>query len=285
MKIINEGLSPALHDAIVRYNAQYSRTGYLSTTSCLNPPRKNILEKRHGDNIVITSSSLIDSFIGGSCHAAVDGAHPEGIHEKEFVTEICGVLFSGRPDIIVGDSIGDWKFTKVWSYIYSGGMKDEWHWQGNINSWLARLGGFKVGWSWFELVFLDWSREEARRNGDYPQSRVLRVSPEPISDEEVRKFVTERVELHLAAEELPDDRLPRCTPKEQWARPDVFAVMREGQKRAVKLYDLEIDAKKAAHGQPGLSVVHRPGKRVRCETYCPASQVCNQYKEEASDAA
>lgn len=287
MQIINDNLSEPLYQAILRWQKSYQRSGYLSTTSCLQPPRITHLEKRHDERIIVTASSLLDAFIGGACHAAIDGADDKAIHEEEYTTTIEGKLFSGRPDIIRHEcdclEVGDFKFTKTGSYTRTEGLgKNEWKWQANINAWLARISGLDVRKSWVELIFTDWKRMEAARDYSYPR-RVVRLYPEMLPDEEVRQFVQQRVRLHLDTEALPDGDLPRCTSEEQWAIGDTWAVMKDGGARAIKggVCDSEEEAKKLLRAQGGGHFIqHRIGKRIRCEDYCNAKDFCNQYVEE-----
>ncbi len=67
-----------------------------------------------------------------------------------------------------------------------------------------------------------------------------------------------------------------CTPEEWWERPTRFAVMKRGQKRAVRLYDTREEAEDNAT-KAGLYVEERPGSSVRCESYCRVASFCPQY--------
>ena len=52
--------------------------------------------------------------------------------------------------------------------------------------------------------------------------------------------------------------------------------MKPGRKSALSVHDTEADAWKAM--KDGLTVEKRPGKSVRCESYCPVSDFCSFYK-------
>lgn len=284
MQIVNDGLSEPLYQAILRWQAKYERSGYLSTTSCLKPPRMRVLETRYDAKVVVIASTLLDAFVGSAVHAAIEGAEQDAIHEEEFITEIGGIKFSGRPDVIRSDvslELGDFKTTKVSAYIFGGAkLKTEYSWQANINSWLARLHGYDVKQAWVEHIFLDWNRMEAKRDRTYPP-HALRLYPTLLPDAEVRSFVEERVRLHLDADGRSDNDLPHCTIEEQWARADAWAVMKDGGARATKVCDSELEAKRLLREKGSqYSIEFRPGFKTRCETYCNAKPFCNQYMDE-----
>lgn len=284
MQIINDNLSEPLYRAIVRWHGQYERSGYLSTTSCLKPPRMRVLETRYDAKIIIAASTLLDPFVGSAVHAAIDGADGDAMHEEEFVTDICGIKFSGRPDVIRSDvqlELGDFKATRVSAYIFGGSkLKTEYEWQANINSWLARMHGYGIKQAWVEHIFLDWNRMEAKRDRLYPP-HALRLYPTLLPDAEVRSFVEERVRLHLDADTRPDNDLPHCTIEEQWARADAWAVMKDGAARATRVFEDQLEAKKMLRDKgAGYSIEFRPGFKTRCESFCNAKPFCNQYIEE-----
>ena len=98
-----------------------------------------------------------------------------------------------------------------------------------------------------------------------PETLVVIVFPE-----EQDAFIEERVRLHQAA--LVE--LPECSEEDRWARPNKYAVMKPGGKRAVKLYDTAREAGAALRGDQ--YVEERIGESVRCQSYCPALNWCEQ---------
>jgi hypothetical protein len=63
-----------------------------------------------------------------------------------------------------------------------------------------------------------------------------------------------------------------------WERPSKFAVMKKGQKKAVKLCDTEWNAEEYIGDNKGLYIELRPGERTRCKSYCIVQNHCPQYK-------
>ncbi len=57
---------------------------------------------------------------------------------------------------------------------------------------------------------------------------------------------------------------------------DMLQQMKKGGKRAVKLYDTELEAQSHAAQDKSLFVETRPGQSVRCEAYCRVAAFCSQ---------
>lgn len=286
--LVNDGLSPALYAAVKRTREEYTRTGYLSTTSCIDSPRIRVLTQRHDNEIVIPASRLLPSLIGTAVHREIERMPTtfeiDGIaQEKEFVIEIGGIKFSGRPDwySLHDEEVGDEKTTSVWTYTFNPEGKSEHLRQVDINGYLIRRYGFPCKRAWIELIFLDWKRSSATRDQKYPKpSEIIRVDA-LTPDAEVKRFIEERVALHLAADAMKDNELPPCTAEEQWKKPSGFAVHRVGLKKAVRVFETEEEAQVLAKeiGRTA-SIEERTGERTRCEWYCDVQQFCNQYREE-----
>jgi len=123
---------------------------------------------------------------------------------------------------------------------------------------------------------------------DYPQSQVVSVDIPLWTLEEQGSFVHDRVKLHQQAKKLVDngEAPPYCNNQERWLRDETWALMKEGRKSAIKLYDNEEEAKRCATELGGTSgithrVEHRAGNPVRCAgNYCMVANWCRQYQEE-----
>ena len=82
-------------------------------------------------------------------------------------------------------------------------------------------------------------------------------------------YLLERVKAHQEAEPPP------CTDEERWKTETVWALMKEGRKSAVKLYDNPDEAQDAAEkAGKNHSVVCRQGEYRRCANYCNVSHAC-----------
>ena len=99
------------------------------------------------------------------------------------------------------------------------------------------------------------------------------------TEEKCEFYLDERIRLHQAARV----ELPLCTPEERWATADSWALLKEGRKTAVRLFDKEADAQAALQAAGAKHTVeHRPGRNVRCESYCSAAPFCDQYQATVS---
>jgi hypothetical protein len=97
-------------------------------------------------------------------------------------------------------------------------------------------------------------------------------------------FVRGRVIIHKEAKEALDrnDFRGICTETERWTRGEAWALMKEGRKGAIKLYDIADDALAAAQAKgDGFYVEHRDGEPIRCAgDYCRVSRWCKQWRSD-----
>jgi hypothetical protein len=127
-------------------------------------------------------------------------------------------------------------------------------------------------------------RKQAELKPDYPQSQIAVVDIPVWTLEEQEAFIEGRVLLHQAAQKAVDSGEPLvyCTDEERWVRGETWALMKEGRKSAVKLYDNEAEANEACtQSGSGHYIDHRRGSAVRCSgNFCLVSNFCRQWQEE-----
>lgn len=263
-------LPQAIVDAIS--NDPYTRgTSDISVTQLIGPARKVALEITHADEITEDASDRIWSLMGQSIHAILERANRKGIAERRLSIEIEGWKISGGMDLYDEDgTLTDYKTTSA--YAVKDGGKDEWEKQLNVYAEILRANGSQVKALKVVALLRDWSKMEAKRNPEYPQAQVAILSVPLWPEEIAKRYIRERVIVHQQAR----ISLPLCTDDERWARPDVWAVMKKGQKKAVKLHGSAESASLHANQDPSLSVVHRPGVNTRCENYCSVAKFCTQ---------
>jgi hypothetical protein len=97
----------------------------------------------------------------------------------------------------------------------------------------------------------------------------------------------ERIKLHIAAKELPDDKLPECTDDETWAKPGKIALMKNNNIRALQLFPTLEAANNAKEvlertTKDKYRIENRLGTYPRCDNYCPVAQWCWQLKRRLS---
>ncbi len=282
MKITNKaGLPAPLVRAIELDPYDASEVDY-STTTLIKPPRIVALERQHAAELEEDASDRIWALFGQLGHLVLERAGGEGdeIVERRVIAERLGKKIGGQVDLLYGGkTLVDYKFTS--QYSVKDGVKPEWEQQHNINALLCRENGIHVTSAEIVACYRDWSVAEARRDRDYPQTQV-QVFPVKLWSPEVQEsYLADRISRHVRAMV----ELPLCTPLERWARPEKWAVMKEGNKRALKLHDSEAQA--AEHlGHVGVNakyyVEHRPGINVRCTDYCSvgAQGFCSWWNEQ-----
>jgi hypothetical protein len=292
-----------LIDAINASREQYRSLGDYSTTQLIDPPRKVALGKRYANKVSPPIEAQVAAFIGTAIHAhfekmlqKVNAKHPQYLLEKGVTVPIevmeQGVhwsyrLLSGTFDILHLDKdLYDIKTCKVWKTIFDPDMVS-WHQQQNIYAWLLSERGINVESINIIAVYMDWTAANAIRDRSYPQSPIFMYPLRLWSKEEQTNYIRERLDLHVAQEETPDEELPTCSREERWERfPDgasvQYALMKNPtSKRAMKCESTMEAIIKAANSMKvtGESFIEvRYAKRKRCETYCSVNEFCNHYR-------
>jgi hypothetical protein len=245
----------------------------MSVTTLISPPRQVELKRRHHKEITEDVSDRIWSLFGQGIHTALERAEADATTEARLSIERQGWVISGQLDYFDATTglLCDYKVTSC--YAIKNGHRKEWEAQLNILATLLREHGYKVTGIKIVTILRDWSNSMAQRSRDYPECPVVTIDVPLWSQERCEEFIDERIRIHQAARET----LPECSAEERWATPDVWALMKEGRKTAVKLFELEDEAEAACKAAGDKhSLVLRPGKSIRCESYCPAAPFCEQ---------
>lgn len=264
----------------------------ISVTTLIDSPRINILRNNYSDKIDVDVSDMVWALFGTAVHRVLESTDETDtvVVEERLYAEIAGWTLSGQldhqellPDGTV--QITDYKVTSAWSVILG---KEEWERQQNVYAWLVenskegKFNGTKVSSIRICAILRDWQRKKAEFDPDYPQSPVTMVEL-PLWEHR-EEYVADRLMIHQEAQIDFDmyDKLPLCSPEEQWAKPDTWAVKKKGQKRAMRVHYSEEDAIRHANANTALKgnceIEHRKGELTRCASYCAVSEYCEQYK-------
>jgi hypothetical protein len=163
-----------------------------------------------------------------------------------------------------------------------------------IYAWLLEKNSFKVQKCRFITILKDHSKSKARFDSDYPPDPVyvyeFNVTQERLW--EIEAFVEDRVKAYLETASLGDDDIPECSLEERWEDPPKFAVMKQGRKSAVKLFDTREPAEAMVDelGHDKHYLEERPGEAKKCQGYCICCEFCHFYqnhvkKTEATEVA
>lgn len=297
----NKGLPGPLVKAIENVTNQYDKgESDLTATGLIEPARIGALKLKYADKIEEDASNLLYSVQGTSIHTILEAAgrelRDEGyIVEERYYVVIDGIKIGAKIDLFhIGKKcLQDYKITSV--YSIKDGAKEDYVKQLNIGAYILRQNGFEVESLSAVAILRDWRKGERDREnteseargyrGSYPEHQVAVLDVPVIDDAEVLDYMRERIKAHLEARGAKDDSaLPDCTPEERWAKPDVYAVMEKGKKRAYRLYDTEEAAmmhvvtlnEKTTPGK--YTIKFRPGESTRCKSYCPVAKFCSQYQ-------
>lgn len=278
MKITNRLNLPAPLKSAIE-NDPYVKVGDISVSSLSKSPRQYWLERRHADEIEEDASDRIWSLLGQIGHKILERSDTDNhITEERMTAEVNGWVLSGQPDLLGPDgTLDDYKFTSVWTVKEA---KPEWEQQLNCYAWLYRQHGFEVERLRIIAILRDWSKRQAHREPDYPQVGVV-VREVPLWPEQEQRLVISKAigDIRIEAA-LADDELSACTAAERWQRPDLWAVKKKGNKRALRVYGTPEAAADYIAESPGtekLEIEFRPGESVKCESYCSVQKWCSQY--------
>ena len=280
MRVTNRlGLPAAFVNAVSvrRHNAP----GCYSATTLNKGAKEIVLTDRHFDELEADAADSVWAVWGTAVHALLESQKDDNFHEEKFKVPVLNSYVTGQVDSYDMERgiINDWKTASVWK-VQLGDFAD-WRLQGLAYAWLLTKSGLAVNKCRFVALLKDHSKTKAKNDREYPQSPVFvyefDVKPDDLAATERR--ITNKVAEIEAAYKLADDEIAECSAAERWADGEKWAVMKNGRKSAVKLFDSEADADAFA-GEMGNShyVEHRPAVSRKCADYCPCKDFCNFYK-------
>lgn len=265
--------------SVVRHN----EPGCFSATTLNKGAKEIILSDRHFEEITVDAADSVWAVWGTAVHALLESQPDNNFHEESFKVPVANSYVTGQVDSYDMEhaTIYDWKTASVWK-VMKGDFSD-WYKQGMTYAWLLKQNGLELRHCIFIALLKDHSKSKAKTDASYPQSPVVtyefEVTPEELEQAGAR--ITAKVKDIEAAELMGDDDIEPCTAEERWADPEKYAVMKNGRKSAVRVFDTLIDAENCA-GELGNShyVETRPAVSRKCGKYCLCKDFCNFYKSE-----
>ncbi|RLC58392.1 MAG: hypothetical protein DRH89_01260 [Candidatus Cloacimonadota bacterium] len=262
----------------------YSGAGakhFCSVTELLKPEKLFVLERRYKDQLSVEASDLIWSLMGSAMHRVLEASETgETLNEERLFANVNGKIISGGVDLYENGIISDFKFTSVWNYIFASSKKG-WEEQLNCYAFLYEQAGFEVRKLQIIAIFRDWSASKAKFDKNYPKQIEI-IPIRKWSMDQCENFIKQRLFKLEIALRLPDDAIRECSQKDRWQDDTVYAVMKKGNKRAVKLCKSEEQAKAFMSTnieKDKLYLNVRYGIPKRCENYCSVSHYCHYYRE------
>ena len=295
MKLTNKSNLPEVIKRAVA-NDPYQNNSDISTTRLIAPPRIRVLEKEYADQVEEDVSDLIFSLLGSSVHSVIERAvTDDDIAEQRLYVDVNGWKLSGQFDLLTGaGDLIDFKVTSAWSALEALEKgKDEWERQLNVLDYLIRHNDtelknpkgkeLQVKSMSIMAILRDWSKMKAMTSNNYPKKQVVMIPIRRWSEEEQDSYVVARIQAHQEAEKKGSEV---CSAKERWAKPNTYAVMKDGRKSALRVLQSTEQVKqylednKLIQGK-GITVVFRKGEDVRCQHYCKVNSFCDYFTDKS----
>ena len=284
MKVTNELCLPKPFVDAATSDYQYTPKRY-SVTAVMKGVREAILQRRHDAEIEQDVSDMVWAIFGSAVHGILEHSEETASQLKENWLSVDmgdGYELSGIFDLYddATGTVTDYKTATAWKVVF--GEFDDWKRQTLCYVWMLRQIGFDAKRGEIVAMLKDHSKTKAKADHTYPQHPVYRIGWD-FSEQEIEEcgeWLRGRFEEIKRAEVLPDDELPMCTEEERWHKADKWAVMKEGRKSAVKLYDSEKEAQERVEEEGDkFYVEHRLGDDPKCRDYCAACQFCKHYQD------
>ena len=280
MKVTNKLNMPAAFVNAVS-TTRHNAAGCFSATTLNKGAKEIILSDRHFDEITVDAADSVWAVWGTAVHALLESQPDNNFHEEYFKVPVSNSFVTGQVDSYDMENgvINDWKTASVWKVQFND--FSDWRRQGLTYAWLLQQSGLDVKKCRFVALLKDHSKIKAKNDSSYPQSPVFiyefDVTPEDMAETAAR--ILTKVQEIESAYKLDDDAIEPCSAEERWADGEKWAVMKNGRKTAIKLFDNSADADAMA-GEMGNAyyVEHRPAISRKCGDYCNCKDFCNFYK-------
>jgi len=258
-----------------------------SITQLIDSPQISILRMANENRI---TEDVVDTFwanLGSALHHITEkGADDKHLVEERLFVDVEDWTISGAIDVqrLEDDgsiTIMDYKFTSVWAVK---NPKIDWERQLNCYAYLVEAAK-KVKIKELQIIcFLrDWNRNNAKRDNSYPQQQIIIVPIKLWDFDEQQRYVIDRVKTHQEAlqDYIDGKEMSECSFEEMWKREDTYAVKKKKNVRALKVFEIEDEAKKFAKDKgDDYEIEYRRGVAVRCEdNYCKVNEWCPQYQQ------
>ena len=293
MKITNKHDLPlVLIDWIENSNKQRQlqiEQGDFTVTQLLSNPKEQYLLSRNPD-IEVDASQFISVLSGEAWHTGIAANSTNrrfngALVEKRFSIKYHGWKITGQPDVIDGDYLMDYKESTVGRFAK--GVPQEYENQLNFYHYILSSNGKHPKFMGIWVKYKDYMPSRAGTN-HYPDA-AMQYFPVQIWDyDEQDAFIKSRIEAHVGNlnSQLDKMDMPQCTDEERWYSNEVHAVMKKGGKRSLHNAATHEDAQAWIDGantrvkKDQLTIERRPGVYRKCENYCFAKSVCDQYNNQ-----
>ena len=260
---------------------KHNQPDTLSATTLIQGIKQIILTERHWEELEDDVADRIWAIWGQAVHSLLEIEGENDFTEQKMSYKIGKITVTGTIDNydMKHGVICDYKTASINKVRF----KDfnDWYLQGMIYAWLLTKNNFPVSRCRFIALLKDHSKSEAMRDYQYPKEPVY-IYEFPVTPQALFKigvFIKNKVDEYQRYNALDDNVIPPCSPVERWERPPKFAVIKNGAKKAFRLFDKREDANLLAETKSDYYVEHRPGESIRCQSFCLCCRYCNHYRE------
>ena len=260
---------------------RHNEKGCYSATTLLKGTTSTILTDRHFDEIEVDVADCVWQIWGTAVHKIFEDSGIDGLKEERFEVPVSHSKVTGRVDLFDEKNgiLYDWKTASTFKITFND--FSDWQKQGLIYAWLMKQNGIEVKKCRFIALLKDYSKSKAKTDADYPQMPVYNYEFEVTETDlaEIENFITTRIADLEKAELIPDEELPPCSEEERWHQKGKVAVMKEGRKTAIKLFDTKEEAEQNMKALGGTYLEERKGCDRRCSEYCSCNLFCPYFKK------
>lgn len=280
MKLLNSMNLPQAFCNAVNLE-RHNEKGCFSATTLLKGTTSTILTDRHFDEIEVDVADCVWQIWGTAVHKIFEDSGIDGLKEERFEVPVSHSKVTGRVDLFdeANGILYDWKTASTFKITFND--FSDWKKQGLIYAWLMKQNGIEVKKCRFIALLKDHSKSKAKTDTGYPQMPVYNYEFEVTETDlaEIENFITTRIADLEKAELIPDEELPPCSEEERWHQKGKVAVMKEGRKTAIKLFDTKEEAEQNMKALGGTYLEERKGCDRRCSEYCNCNTFCPYYKK------
>lgn len=252
----------------------------LRVTQLLNGVRAVILTQRHWDEIEVEAAKMVWLILGSAVHKLLEMTDEEDdeFREQRLSMKISNTTLTGKSDLYKNKVITDYKTCSTWKVVY--GETDDWQKQLLLYAMLWKDAGFEVNGGEILAIMKDHIETKAEFDPSYPEDPIEMFKWDFTDKdiEDIRVWAEKRIKLIESLENVPDEELPLCTPKERFNDGDKFAIMRNGRKNAKKVCDTREEAESLISQYHGDYIEVRKGIDKKCLKYCMCREFC-QYAQ------
>lgn len=253
-----------------------------SVTEVLGGTCEAVLKRRHAGDGEEDVSDRLWAVLGLAVHKVLEMAQsgPEQHQEQWLCVKVGNYELSGIFDLYdeATGTVTDWKVTSVWQVMF--GDFDKWRKQTLAYCWMLRQKGHDAHRGQIVAMLRDHQQRKARTERDYPPHPVFTIEWD-FTEEDFKAIESDIFAWfgEVWHQEISDDdMLEPCSPEERWHKPDKWAVMKDGRKRAVRVFESEEEAvallNSLKENDKGHHMEFREGEDTRCQSYCSVAQFC-----------